>query len=52
MEGTLLPERGHPGAGLLRLVCSVWVLDFVQGRFHSGGPGGFERMFIKVGTVK
>ena len=27
----------------------VWVLDFMQVRFHNTGPGDFESMFIKAG---
>lgn len=49
----LLPERG-PGSErvCLGLAGSVWVLDFVQGRFHNMDPGNFEGLFIKAGTVK
>ena len=31
---------------------SVWVLDFVQERFHITSLVDFESMFIKFGTVK
>ena len=27
----------------------MWVLDFVQERFHSMSPGDFESTFIKAG---
>ena len=33
----------------LRLASSLWVLDFVQKRFHNMSPGDFEGMFIKAG---
>ena len=29
--------------------CSMWVLDFMQKRFHNMRPADFERMFIKAG---
>ena len=36
MPGGDLPQAGH----------SVWVLDFVQERFHDMIPGDFEGTFI------
>ena len=35
--------------GLPRDSWSVWVLDFVLGRFHNMSPGGYEGTFIKAG---
>ena len=32
-----------------RTVCSVWVLDFMQGRFHNTSPGDLKSAFIKAG---
>ena len=41
------------GTGLERvclwLVCSVWVLDFMQERFHNMHPGDFGRTFVTAG---
>ena len=28
----------------------MWVLDFVQERFHNISPGDFDSMFIKAGN--
>ena len=28
--------------------CSVWVLDFVQEKFHNTSPSDFEKMFVKA----
>lgn len=39
-------------AGLSRPAGNVWVLDFVQGRFHSWSPSDSERTSAKAGTVK
>ena len=37
----------------LGLACSVWVLDYVQERFHTTSPGDFESVFIlKLGAMK
>ena len=33
----------------LRPACSVWVLDFMQQRFHNMSPIDFESAFIKAG---
>lgn len=45
----VLPEMGpDPERVCLGPVGSMWVLDFVRGRFHRTSPGDFERMFIKA----
>lgn len=41
--------RKGPGPTWAALAGSMWLLDFVQGRFHTS-PGGFERTFIKSGN--
>lgn len=33
-------------------VWNMWVLDFMQKRFHNMNPGNFESMFIKSGDNK
>ena len=48
---TVLLERGPgPEHVYLEPAISVWVLDFVQERFHNAGPGDFYRTFIKAGA--
>lgn len=45
----LLPERGPgPQQVCLRLAGRVWVLDFVQGRFHSISAGECESVLLKA----
>ena len=36
----------------LGLAVSMWFLDIMQTRFHSTGPGDFERCLLQLGTVK
>lgn len=44
-----LDGRWGSGESLPRLAEGVWVLDFLQERFHTTSAGGFERVFIKAG---
>ena len=43
--------RQDPGLEQVCLgpACSVWVLDFMQKRFHNTSPGDLERTFINAG---
>ena len=44
-------EGGLAQGGSASASGSVWVLDFVQERFHSMSLGGFEGMFIEADNL-
>lgn len=47
--GHVTRKEPGPEQVCLGLASSVWVLDFVQERFHSKRSGDFESRFITVG---
>ena len=50
-SNVLLPDP-RPREGLLGPADSVWVLDFVQERFHNTSPGDYEDAFTEAGAVE
>ena len=41
-----------PKQGCLGPAGRVWVLDFVQERFHNRNPSDYEGVFIKAGDTE